>query len=426
MRWLLAIVLALSLLPSWALAQTVVDAPQVKQSGKCEGASTSGAKTCGVTGVTAGDTLVFCTTANIGTGTLTPSETAQSATVNDRKNVVSATAAVIEDISDIVNVAGGTYTFKSLLSGGGTTAQAIIWMELSGVTATPFDAAGSTTSTGGSSTMSGNSATITGISAPPELVVMCGGVPTSEASFTQPASASGVNTAYKAQQTQLSTTPSAIGASVVEGYPAGSNSVAGGKYTMATGSDYIVNIAAYKSSVVPTITYHGTKATTGISAQTSSSVSLPTGISTGDCILISCCGAGILVTPTCSGGGNTYATTLTTQWNTTSALVSFLAPETASATAPTCSWGVSFTGVCVAMAFSGASATCATDGTPAANTSTGSTAPQSPADSGATNADMVMFSSCNTSGGVNGFPDPNPVFANSIGGVGSGNNECRS
>ena len=63
-------------------------------------------------------------------------------------------------------------------------------------------------------------------------------------------------------------------------------------------------IATYISSVQPTITPHGTPTTTAFSSSTGGTVNLRSGISTNDCIAITCCGGGDMSSPSLSDGGN--------------------------------------------------------------------------------------------------------------------------
>jgi hypothetical protein len=407
-RWLPRLIFVAALfalpVPHPALAQTVIDEPQFVKGTPRNGVSSGGAYSCSISGVPAGATVGACIIIGNGSSTVpsapTITETSQGATVNDRKHVDSSANYNDVDQVDIVNAAGDTYTFKSV-SGSGNIPQTIIPYYLTGVTTTPFDQTGS--STNSTSTTFTGAQTASTLADVTEIAVECFGTNhgTGESSFTSPSAA-----AWTIQGTE-SSVPAGASVSVVTSSTA---QLTGTNIAAASSATNISTIATYISSVQPTITPHGTPTTTAFSSSTGGTVNLPSGISTNDCIAITCCGAGVMSSPSLSGGGNTYTKELgPTSFDSNGAsMTTWFGQETASATNPTVAFGVSLTGVCGAAAFSGANG-CTDDGTPTANTSASSPL-RAPSDTGAQAGDAVMLPTCWVTTAGDTLTNPEPML----------------
>jgi hypothetical protein len=177
---------------SRAFAQTVV------QSGTCTGASTAGVfttATCPITGVTAGDTIVAEVTGNSSTlGNAVVSETAvplgtcgSSGGCHSRISQlgIGQQPPIAMQVVDIVNASASNYTLSSKL-GTGVTKQTWIWMEISGVTTTPFDQSGAIVNNGSVSTTLFGATTSGTLANVSEIAVEFGGTNNNESSFGSP------------------------------------------------------------------------------------------------------------------------------------------------------------------------------------------------------------------------------------------------
>lgn len=389
------VLIMLFAVPRMAAAQTAIDKPQFVKGTACNAASVAGVLTCAQTSVPAGALAgVFVGVAS-GTANLTITETSQNCGPTNHTQTQSASSpALTVRLADCANAAGGTYTWSSSESLGGTTRQVLLPFYITGVTATPFDSGPFTAHINGtaSTTWNGAPTNASNLADTTELVIEFFG--------RVAAGGSTISTITDPPWT-LQNDSSAIGLqasdlTVVVGATA---PLTGTNVTSATSTATIVSTAFYISSVQPIIAPHGTATVTTLGNVSSGAVNLPSGMSTGDCIAVSCNTVGIMSSPTLTGGGNTYTCvpnnggSCVTSYNTaTDSSVTFLGAETAAATNPTITLGVTGTStVCVSSAFSGVS-NCAPDTNSNPNSATGSSGTATaPTDTGATVNDMLWF-----------------------------------
>lgn len=268
----------------------------IVQAGQCQGASVSGVFTTGgacaepITGVTAGDTLWACITEY--SGLAAPStqpvvtETQQSATVHSRTWMTQYGFQPVIGVNlvDIVNAPSGNLTLSSHMQGAllnSAAPQTIIWAELGGVVAAPFDQLGINinSSNGGTATTTLPGATTAGTLADVvELAVECGMTNNNEASFGSPLSGWTVPT-----NGTVTTVPAGVIASFVTNSTA---AVVGTTFAPMTRASYtdtgIDTFIAVNQTPQPTATATAT-ATATPTATSTGATATPTASATATC-----------------------------------------------------------------------------------------------------------------------------------------------
>lgn len=393
MKRLVAVV-ALLLFTSNAWAQSAIDKPTIVQHKQCN-AQTPVAQvtTCAFTSnATAGDTVVVF--AGTSSATVTHTITSNNGTCTPRKSVTGQSPD--SQATDCTVTATAATTITDTISSGSTVTSMEI-VETNG--ASTFDVVeGFHTSSTGTSCVSGDN-TPTNTTGSPDLILSACFI-TGARTQTSGPGAGYTNLDAGTASVSMMTSSSVYGNSAISANRASST----WGWTSAAANTGIV--LAYKSNTAAAVTPHGTPTTTAYSLTSSVSPNLPGSTSTGDCIaLFFCSTTGVLASPTCTGGGDTWTKVLETTFNTTQSATLFIAPHTSGNTAPTCSLGVTATGQVFALAFSGANGSCATDGTPSGATGN-SASPQSPSDAGAKLGDEALLMTCGNSGisGVSGTP----------------------